>query len=83
MEGTVSYRERTNTFYCQECESHTPCPRRILHNPEKFVEMLELVNLDHTECAEYSDYRLAKNARMFRKETKRLMLIAPRPQIQR
>jgi len=77
MEQPVRYIQRDNVMRCDICEEYAILPRRVTTNPEAFMEMLELMNLDHQECTQYKDAHMAKNARKFRKETTRQKMLAP------
>lgn len=47
-----------------------------LDNPENLMIWLEMHQLDHAECSSYLDAKLARNARLFRKEKARRGLLA-------
>lgn len=74
----VTFDEKTCSFYCTGCMTNTPVRRRTFESPDKYVEFLEMVVLDHTECDQYQDMKKSEAARKFRKEVRRLMLVTAR-----
>lgn len=76
--GSIFFDERTASFGCLGCLEHVEVRRKVMNDPEQFLSMQELVALDHSECMSYGNVQMAKNARKYRKESKRRALIAPR-----
>lgn len=76
--GGIVWHARANTFECKGCGEFQPQHRGTWMNPERLAMVRELVVLDHTECWEYDDPRMAKLARKFRKRVKQQMLLAAR-----
>jgi hypothetical protein len=70
-DGGIVWHERLNAFECLGCEEMLPLRRSVWNDPERMAEMHELLIVDHTECWEYDDPRMARNARKYRKEKKR------------
>jgi hypothetical protein len=64
-----------NTFECEGCGELMAQRRAVWTDPEELAMVRELLVLDHTECWEYDDPRMAKLARKFRKDVKRQMLL--------
>jgi hypothetical protein len=69
-DGGVEWHEELNAFECLACFEFLSVRRRD-RNPEKLAELKELLIIDHTECWEFDDPRMARNARRFRREIKR------------
>jgi hypothetical protein len=74
-DSTVTYNERDQVFECSACEDCFPISRSSLRDPEEFVRILELAQLDHKDCHTYKEPRMARNARRFRKEVNRRLLV--------
>lgn len=74
----ITFDGRTRSFHCTGCMTDIPVRKHTFTNPERYVEFLEMVVLDHTECDQYQDIKRAEAARKFRKEVKRLMLVTAR-----
>lgn len=73
--GGIVWHARANTFECQACEELVPQRRAVWNDPERLAAVRELLVLDHTECWEYGDPRMAKLARRYRKGLKRALLL--------
>lgn len=73
--GGIVWHARVNVFECQGCSELIAQRRQVWMDPEQLAMVRELLVLDHTECWEYDDPRMAKLARRFRKEVKRRMLV--------
>ncbi len=69
------WHARMNAFECEGCGDLMAQRRPVWSDPEELALMRELLVLDHTECWEYDDPRMAKLARKFRKDVKRQMLL--------
>jgi hypothetical protein len=72
--GGIKWYAWANTFECEACGELHPQRRQTWTDPEQLAMVRELLVLDHTECWEYDDPRMAKLARRFRKGVKRLAL---------
>lgn len=77
-DGGIKWYPRANVFECEGCEELIPQHRNVWMNPERLAMTRELLILDHTECWEYNDPRMAKLARRFRKGLKRQKLLMGR-----
>jgi hypothetical protein len=70
-DGGIVWHEQYNAFQCCGCgeyeEIHAPSRR----TPDKLQELRELLVIDHTECWEFDDPRMARDARKYRSEKKR------------
>ena len=71
-DGGIVWHERLNAFECKACEETIAVrSRAVWSNPERLAQFRELMVIDHTECWEYDDPRMARLQRRFRKEVKR------------
>ena len=77
-DGGMVWHARHNAFECLACEELTPMKRAVWSDPERLAMMRELLVIDHTECWEYDDPRMARLQRKFRKEMKRQKNLAAR-----
>jgi hypothetical protein len=76
-DGGVVWHGRLNAFECLGCDGMlTVRSHRVWNNPERLAAFRELMVLDHAECWQYADARLAAQARRFRKERVRRQLLA-------
>lgn len=76
-DGGVVWHPELNAFECLGCVDFEPVRgRRSNENPETLARIRELLVLDHSECWEYIDPRMARLARRFRKGLKREQLLA-------
>lgn len=76
--GGVVWHERLNAFECLGCCEYWEVRSRRLRTPAKLVELREMVIADHTECWEFDDPRMARDAGKYRKEKKRRGNLAAR-----
>lgn len=60
---------------CPHCFDRTPIRRQTVRNPEAMLLFAEMYALDHADCADFKDARLAQLNRRFRKEVRRLHLV--------
>ena len=74
----MPYNDRLHFFECWGCDELIEVRRKIYVDPEKLAEYRELLILDHTECWEFDDPRMAADARKFRKAQKRRELLKGR-----
>lgn len=72
---SVQVNEADQTIHCPGCFTTDPIPKRIQFRPDLRFEFVELWTLNHSECADFSDARMAQNNIKFRKESKRLQLL--------
>ncbi len=77
-DGGVVWHEGLNAFECQGCGEYVEIRKRADRTPDRLVELQELMVVDHTECWEYDDPQMARNARRYRKEGKRRQNLAGR-----
>jgi len=77
-DGGVTWHERLNAFECLGCTEFTSV-KRPDRQPDRLAELKELLIIDHTECWQYSDAKMALDARKYRSEkTRRQNLAAQR-----
>jgi hypothetical protein len=65
-----------NAFECRGCGDFEEVRSRALRTPAKLAELKELLVADHTECWEFDDPKMARDARRYRKHKKRLQNLA-------
>jgi hypothetical protein len=70
-DGGVVWHERLNAFECLGCTEFEEIRSRALRTPAKLAELRELLIADHTECWQFDDPRMARDARRYRSEKKR------------
>lgn len=70
-DGGVVWHERFNAFECYGCGEFAEIRDRSKRRPDKLAEMREFLIIDHTECWEFDDPQMARDARKYRKERKR------------
>ena len=67
----IVFNERTHTFDCAACLESVEIAPETLWNPEAFLSVLELTQLDHHDCGHYLDTRMAQSARAFYRASRR------------
>lgn len=71
-DGGIVWHDRYNAFQCYGCEEYEAVgDRRLREDPEWLARHKELLVIDHTECWEFDDPKMALNARKYRKDKKR------------
>lgn len=76
-DGGMVWHERIHAFECLGCGEYEEMrSRRRYEDAELVALMKEPLALDHAECWEYCDARMARQARRYRKERKRRELLA-------
>jgi hypothetical protein len=76
--GGIKWHACVAVFECLGCGELFAMRRRGAQNPEAVATVREMLVLDHTECWEYDDPRMAKLQRRFRKGVKRQKLLMGR-----
>ena len=61
----IVWNTETHTLDYAACLESLEVRPEVVQNPEAFVSVLELVQLDHHDCAYYLDARMAQSARQF------------------
>lgn len=78
-DGGVVWHHDLNAFECLACEEKIAViSRAVWLNPERLAIFRELMVLDHAECWQYCDARMARMQRRFRREVKRQMKLEKR-----
>jgi hypothetical protein len=70
VDGGIVWHERFNAFECLGCGEFEEIRKRADRTPARLVELKELLVKDHTECWEYSDAQMARDARRYRSKKK-------------
>ncbi len=70
-DGGIVWREELNAFECRACSEFEEVRSARRRTPESLARMKELLIVEHTECWEYADAQMARDARRYRKEKKR------------
>ena len=75
-DGGLEWHEALRAFQCLGCGDWEEIHRHADRTPERLAELKEELIADHTECWEFDDPRMAREARKHRKEKKRRELLA-------
>ncbi len=75
-DGGMKWHDRHNAFECYGCGEFIEIRRRADREPDKLALTRELLVADHTECWEFDDPQMARDARKYRTERKRRALLA-------
>jgi hypothetical protein len=70
-DGGLEWKEELNAFFCWGCQDYDEIRKRADREPEKLASLHELLIIEHTECWEFDDPEMARQARKHRKEQKR------------
>lgn len=65
------WHERLHAFHCLGCDGWEEIRKSADRTPDRLAELGELLVIDHTECWQFDDPRMAAEARRYRKEKKR------------
>jgi hypothetical protein len=76
--GGVLWHDRYNAFECLGCGEFEEIRKRDGRTPAKLLETKELLILDHTECWEFDDPKMALDARKYRSKKKQRELLKSR-----
>ena len=71
----VTYDPKTRSFHCPHCMETEEVRAKDAGDPEKLLELKEMIALDHGEYHKYRSVHEAQMARKFRKEAKRRELV--------
>ncbi len=77
-DGGMKWHASVSVFECLACGELHAQRRQVSTNPERLLLVRELLVLDHTECWEFDDPRMARLQRRFRKAVKRQKLLSGR-----
>jgi hypothetical protein len=75
-DGGIEWHEELHAFFCRGCLEYDEIRNPHSREPDKLAEIHEGLIMDHTECWEFDDPEMAKQARKHRKEKKRRELLA-------
>ncbi len=75
--GGIVWHEKWHAFECYGCGEFEEIRSAAKRTPEALMTMAEFLVLDHTECWEFDDPQMARDARKYRSERKRRELLAP------
>jgi hypothetical protein len=70
-DGGMVWHERFNAFECLGCLEFEEIRKRGDRTPARLAELHELLVIEHTECWQFDDPQMARDARKYRKEKKR------------
>jgi hypothetical protein len=70
-DGGIVWHEAWNAFECLGCGGFEEIRKRADRTPAKLAELKEMLIVDHTECWQFDDPKMAADARKYRKESKR------------
>ena len=74
-DGGIVWHERFHAFECYGCGEFEEVRSASKRTPDKLAELREFLVLDHTECWEFDDPKMALDARRYRSEKKRRELL--------
>lgn len=72
------WHERYNAFECYGCGEFEEIRSAARRTPDALAEIKEMLILDHTECWQFGDPKMAADARKYRSEKKRRELLKSR-----
>lgn len=78
LDGGIVWHDRLNAFECYGCSGYEEVRSRARRTPEKLALLREFLVIDHTECWEFDDPKMAADARRYRSEKKRRALLGRR-----
>lgn len=77
-DGGIEWHPRINATHCLGCDEWESVHLVVWRDPEALASRLENLVLEHTECWEFDDPKMAADARRYRKEKKRRELLKGR-----
>lgn len=69
-DGGMEWHYHLNAFECYGCGEFEEIRRRGDRTPDLLAELRELLVVEHTECWEFDDPQMARDARRYRKKKK-------------
>ena len=69
-DGGILWHEKYNAFECLGCNDFEEIHKASDRTPDRLAELKEFLIVDHTECWEFDDPRMAADARKYRKKKK-------------
>lgn len=76
--GGLDWIPHFNATHCLGCDEWESVHRAVWSDPERLAAHMEALVIDHTECWEFNDPKMARDARRYRKEKKRRELLKGR-----
>ena len=70
-DGGIVWHEKWNAFECLGCTEFTEIRKRADRTPGRLAELKEMLVIEHTECWQFDDPQMARDARKYRSEKKR------------
>jgi hypothetical protein len=70
-DGGIEWHEELNAFECLGCFEFEEIRKRADRTPDRLAELRELLIIEHTECWQFEDPKMARDARKYRSERKR------------
>jgi hypothetical protein len=70
-DGGIVWHEEWNAFECLGCGDFEEVHKAANRTPARLAELKEMLIVDHTECWQFDDPKMAADARRYRKEKKR------------
>lgn len=75
-DGGIEWRDSFQAFYCSGCDEYeeprdwSQIRRKADRTPSNIAAARELIVIEHTECWEFDDPQMARDARKYRKKKK-------------
>jgi hypothetical protein len=69
-DGGMTWRDELNAFECHGCNEFEEIRKRADRTPDRLALLRELLIVDHTECWQFKDPKMARDARKHRKAKK-------------
>jgi hypothetical protein len=69
-DGGIAWHEKLHAFECLGCGEFHEVHSAARRTPDRLAELREFLVVDHTECWEFADPQMARDARRFRKRKK-------------
>ena len=69
-DGGMVWHDKLNAFECYGCDGFEEVHDRRRRTPDSLALLRELLIVDHTECWQFNDPRMAADARKYRKRKK-------------
>ena len=61
-DSTISFDRKDQVMRCSACFQAVHVSRAVLSDPDRFIDVLEHTQMDHADCKDYTDVRVAMNA---------------------
>jgi hypothetical protein len=70
-DGGIVWHKEWHAFECYGCGEFEEIRKSSARTPDRLAEMREFLIIDHTECWQFDDPKMAADARKYRSEKKR------------